>query len=100
MTKVQVSKHIAEGCPSIQLNSHYLEIVETFFCLVDIIGVRDGASDSNVTIRGEWCKFRDQMPLLDSRVLPFGAKGKLYSARMYVSLYYMEMRLGQFKRKM
>ena len=40
------------------------------------------------------------MPLLDSRVLPFGAKGKLYSARMYVSLYYMEMRLGQFKRKM
>ena len=54
--------------------------METFLCLGDIIVVRDGASDSNVTIRGEWCKFRDQMPLIDSRVLSFGAKGKLYSA--------------------
>ena len=40
------------------------------------------------------------MPLLDCRVLPFEANGKLYSARMYVSLYYMEVRLGQLKRKM
>ena len=48
---------IAGGCPSIELNDHSLEIVETFFYLGDSVGARGGAFDSTITIiRSGWCK--------------------------------------------
>ena len=44
-------------------------------------GAKEGAVDSDTTrIKSRWTKFRDLVPLLASRYLPIGAKGRLYSA--------------------
>ena len=52
------------------------------FCyLGDTIGARGGAFDSERTrIRCGWFKFRDLVPLLASRGLSLGARGRSYSA--------------------
>ena len=44
-----------------------------FYFLGDTMGIRKGAVDS---VRGGWCKFRDLVPLLASRDLPLGARGR------------------------
>ena len=56
--------------------------MEEKFCYpADTIGARGDTADSAITrIRCGWSKFRDLMPLLASRGLPFQAKCRLYSA--------------------
>ena len=49
--------------------------------LGNTIGVRAGVFDSSITkMRSRCCKFSNFVPLLISRGLPMGAKGRLYSA--------------------
>ena len=72
---------IVEGCPGMWSNDHSLEFCENFCYLGDTAGSREGANDSVVTrIRSGWSKFRDLVPLLASKGLALGAKGRLYSA--------------------
>ena len=57
-----------------------LKLSKTFFYLGETIGAKGGVVDGVVTnIRSRRSKFRDLVPLLASRILPLGAKGKLYS---------------------
>ena len=64
-----------------KLNGESLEIVEKIYYLGRAIETKRGAVDSTMTmIKSGWSKFRDLVPLLASKSLPLGAKGRLYSA--------------------
>ena len=81
-TSANYQTDIPEGCPGIKLNCQYLEIGEKFCYLGDTIGAREGTVDCVITrIRNGWSNFRDLVPLIPSRCLPLGAKGRLYFMR-------------------
>ena len=69
---------MAQDCSGI-LNDHSLEIVGKSY-LGETNGATWGATDSVITrIKSGWTKSRDLVPLLASRGLPLGAKGRLES---------------------
>lgn len=75
-----------------ELNGQSLEYLEKLY-LGDTAGAEGDAVDSVMNqISIGWSNFRDLVPLLGSRGLYLGAKGRLYSAYVLV-LCYMEVRL-------
>ena len=72
---------IAEDCLGTELDGQSLEIMENFCYFGDTVRARKSVLYSVITrIRSRWCKFRDLVPLIVSRGLPLGAKGRRYSA--------------------
>ena len=61
-----------------------------WFCYLGYtIGAREVAVDGVITrTRSGYCKFRDSLPLVASRGLPLGAKGRLYSACVHSVMLY------------
>ena len=60
-------------------NGQTLEVVEKFCYLGDTISTRGGEEDSITgRIRSGWSKFRESVPLSESKWLSLASKGRLY----------------------
>ena len=76
-----------------EINVQFLDIAEKFY-LNDTIG--GGTFDSIITrIKSEWCKFSDLVQLL-----ALSSKRQIIFCMEYKALSFMEVGLGQLKRKM
>ena len=85
------STDTAGGCLGIELTRQSLVIVEKFCCFDNTIEARGSAADSAKTIiKSGLSKFRDLVPLLTSRGLPLGDKGRYPACVRSVMLYRSE----------
>ena len=87
--------------------SQSLDIVDMFCYLGDMIAARGGAENSiTIRIRSARNKFRELLPLLDSKGLPLVIKGRIYEAFVRSILLYgsemwpVRVRFEQIRKKL
>ena len=82
-TRCQGTARPLDGRPQkeVQVRPDRLEVVASFFYLGDMLSAADGCELPTTTrVKTAWKKFKDLLPFLSSRHLPFKIHGCVYSS--------------------
>ncbi len=66
----------------VAIGEEFLDVVDTFCYLGDMISAGGGAEESSIArIRSGWKKFRELLPVLTSRNFSLCTKGKVFNSQ-------------------